>query len=35
MDEKKNELFYQPKNGYDLIGAAERTASRSVRAASR
>ncbi len=26
MDEKKNELFYQPKNGYDLIGAAERTA---------
>ncbi len=26
MDEKKEELFYQPKNGYDLIGPEERIA---------
>ncbi len=26
MDEKKNELFYQPKNGYDVIDTAERLA---------
>ncbi len=26
MDELKKELFYQPKNGYDLIGAEERLA---------
>ena len=26
MDEKKNELFYQPKNGYDRIDAKERLA---------
>ncbi len=26
MDEKKKELFYEPKNGYDLMDAAERLA---------